>query len=231
MRSIAVGLVIVACAGADWKSRAFPDWPESTVYKLLTDSPWTRPKRVELTWHKREPDKITYKDIPGANHGVGNPQYGPLGGIGAPKPKLDQKADILIRFSNALPVRHATALFQFREAKGKGTINSFIPAPEDAYVVEIFGVPTEMGHGGTGLVDSIVQRSAYLHTRTGRTLKPERVTTQIRESGLSVRVHFSRREPIQLADDDVEFFADLQVFSVKERFRLASMVYQGNLEL
>ena len=226
-------LLVLTASAADWKSTSFPDWSSDTVLRLLTSSPWAKGSSVNIEWSKRELRPITYKDIPGADHNtVKDPGLGPLGGIGAPKPKLPQKADLLIRFPNALPMRHAKALYRQRDEKlGPEKINSLIDAPAPDYVVEIFGVPSEVAHQGAGSIESLVSRSAYLRTRAGRTYHPSRVEVSIQPTTLKILVHFPSEEPLRVSDDEVEFFADIQLLKCKEQFRLKPMMYLGRLEL
>ena len=96
--------------GTDWKDSPFPNWSEDSVLRLLTDSPWAKPKSIHFTWTKREDQPISYKDIPGADPNPTIKGGSPVGGIGAPKSKLPDKADIIIRWVSALPERHAKAL-------------------------------------------------------------------------------------------------------------------------
>jgi hypothetical protein len=225
--------LVMTAAAADWTSTKFPDWSPETVLRLLTGSPWSKGSGSNIDWYKRELRPLTYKDIPGADHGtVKDPGLGPLGGIGAPKPKLPTKADLLIRFPNALPLRHAKALYRLREEKLPAEkLNSLIDAPAPDYVVEIFGVPSEVAHQGAGTVEALVSRSAYLRTGSGRTYRPSKVEVTIQPTTLKILVHFPSEEPIRVSDDDLEFFADIQLLKCKEHFKLKPMMYQGRLEL
>lgn len=202
--------------------------------KLLTGSPWSKGSSVNIEWTKRELRPLTYRDIAGADHNAAKDQsLGPLGGIGAPKPKLPMKADLLIRFPNALPMRHAKALYRLHDEKlPADRINSLIDAPvSNFYVVEIFGAPSEIAHQGAGSVESLVARSAYLRTRFGRTYHPSHVEVTIQPTTLKILVFFPSEEPLKVADEEVEFFADAQLFQCKEKFKLKPMMYNGRLEL
>lgn len=224
-----------ALLGADWKSTPFPEWTPDTVLRLLTDSPWAKGTGADIEWYKREQRQLTYKDIPGADHAtVKDNSLGPLGGIGAPKPKLPMKADLLIRFPNALPMRHAKALYRLRDEKlGMDKLNGLIETPASSayYVVEIFGVPSEVAHQGAGTVESLVSRSAYLRTRYGRKYVPAKVEVTIQPTTLKILVYFSNEEPVKVNDDELEFFADMQLLKCRQRFKLSAMTYMGRLEL
>ena len=226
-------LLVLTASAADWNSVRFPDWSPETVLRLLTNSPWSKGSSANIDWYKRELRPLTYKDIPGADHNVAKDSgLGPLGGIGAPKPTLPTKADLLIRFPNALIMRHAKALYRQRDEKlPPDKLNSLIDAPSPDYVVEIYGVPSEVAHQGTGTIESLVSRSAYLRTIAGRTYRPSRVEVTIQATTLKILVHFPNEEPLRVSDEAVEFFADIQLLKCKEQFRLKPMQYLGRLEL
>lgn len=227
-------LVAAALSASEWSAKPFPEWPAESVFRMLTASPWSKGSSANIEWTKREVKPITYKDIPGADHGVlKDSGLGPLGGIGAPKPKLPTKADLLIRFPNALPMRHAKAMYRLRDEKlPVGRLNSLIDAPViNHYVVEIFGVPSEVAHQGAGSIEFLVSRSAYLKTKFGRKYQPAKVEVTIQPTTLKILVFFPNEEPLRVSDEEVEFFADLQLLKCKERFRLHQMTYMGRLEL
>lgn len=226
--------VLAGSAGAaDWKADRFPDWPQETVHRVLTDSPWTRPKTVKLEWRSREDRPFDYREIPGAENNRRSTGGSPVGGIGVKRQTgLLDRADILIRWVGALPVRQATALYKQRNEKlAPEKLNELIAPPETDYVLELFGVPAELAHRGAGMIEALVKDSAYLRLRSGRTLKPSRVAATVHALTMTVRIHFPRTAPIDVKDQEVECFADLQVFSIKEKFKLAPMVYLGHIEL
>lgn len=229
-------LALAAGLGADWKDQPFPNWNDDAVMRILTDSPWAKPRSVRIEWRKREDRPITYKDVPGADHGNAIPNSGgsPVGGIGAgvPKSHLPERADLIVRWASALPIRHAKALYRQRDEKlSADRMNELIGVPAPDYVVEIFGVPAVVAHKGTGSVEAVIRDSARLETKTGRRLRPSRVEATVHGLELIILVHFSRSSPIQAIDRELEFYADLQVFDVKERFKLSAMMYQNHLEM
>ena len=227
-----LGVALVPATAADWNSRKFPDWNERTVERLLTDSPWTRPTTIHLDWISRDDRLTDYKQIPGASHQWPDPGGSPVGGIGGKASSLPDRADILVRWASALPVRQATALYKQRDDKLQSvSVNQLVPPTPSDYVVELFGVPAEIAHRGTASVQAIARGSARLKLQTGRGLEPNRVEANVHAGSKDILFHFSRNEPILVTDRELEFSVDMQIFSVKEKFRLAPMRYQGNLEL
>ena len=223
---------LISVSGTEWDQKAFPDWSDRTVLRLLTGSGWSKPKTVQFTWRKKEEQPFNYKNIPGADHN-GPPNIGsPVGGIGARKSHLPDKANILLRWSNALPVRQAKAVYQVRDDKlPQSKLNELIGIPEPNYVLELFGLPAEVAYQGTESIEALLMQSAKLQTKSGRIIKPARAS--VTTSGLQLRifVYFPKSAEIRLSDKELEFTADLQLFRLKEVFNLSEMVYQGTLEL
>jgi hypothetical protein len=228
-------IAIFSFAGlaADWRKQPFTEWAPAGVLRILTDSPWTRPKTVALQWRERERRPITYKDIPGADHGKANASLGPLGGIHPPKTKnkLEDRADILLRWVSALPVRHAVAMYKHREQGEKGSLNSLIPPPEKDYVLEVYGLPLELAHAGLETIQNIATSGASLRLRNGRSIKASHSQASVQSDSLAIRIHFPSETPIALDDQELEVAVELQVTSIRERFRLAPMTYMGRLEI
>ncbi|MEO8661772.1 MAG: hypothetical protein ABI693_25120 [Bryobacteraceae bacterium] len=232
MRFCCALLFVSLAVGANWKDSAFPGWTDDTVQRVLTDSPWTRPHTVRLTWTK-EDRPFSYRDVPGADPTRSNAALGPLGGISPGKvEKLPERADILVRWAGSLPVRHATALYKQRSDKlDPSTLNSLIPPPESDYVLELFGVPAQLAHSGTGIIETIAKDSAVLRTRSGRALRANRVEVNLQGLTMTIRIHFPRTNPITMADQEIDCEADLKVFYIREKFKLSAMQYLGHLEL
>jgi len=223
---------------ADWKEGSFPQWPEGKVLKLLTDSPWAKPRTVRLQWHKQEERPFTYKDVPGADPSQQRPGGGgtvggsPVGGIGITKPKLPDQADLIVRWASALAVRQATALFRQREENlDPGRLPVLVGQTPVDYIVEIFGTPAMLAHRGVDSVEAVVRSGAVLRSKSGRTWKPTRVKVTTNGETLGILIHFSRTQPITAADKELEFTCDLQILQVQERFRVGPMTYGGQLDL
>jgi hypothetical protein len=234
-------LAALAAAGlaypADRKGKAFPEWSDETVLRLLVDSPWARRKTVPLAWYGPTQRPFTYKDVPGSEAGkIAAPPApggaGPLGGIGAPKQHLPDKADLIVRWASALPVRQARALYKLRDEKlDRGRLAELVGPKPDAYILEIFGLPAIMAHAGAEAVEAKFGQTARLRFSGGAMLKPLGAKATVDAVNLSVMIHFSKARPVTAADKEVEFFADVDIVQIRERFRLSAMSYGGTLAL
>lgn len=215
---------------ADWKTQSFPNWDEEAVLRLVTDSPWAKQRTVRMEWRNRIEIPFSYKDVPGADHSNQPLPGSPVGGIGGgvQRSHLPEKADLIIRWASALPVRQAKALYRHREEKKD--LQELIGAGDSDYVVEIYGVPALVAHQGTGTVESVVKQSAWLQTKS-RKMRPSRVEATVHGGDLTVMVHFAKSPAIEVGDQTVDFSADFQIFAVREKFKLSAMMYGNRLEL
>lgn len=217
---------MIAAALALGAQTVLPDWNERQVLKTVTDSPWARRLTVPLTWKKQERRALLPREIPGADpvHERTGGGLGPLGGIGAPpKDHLPHKADIIVRWASALPVRQAKAIY---------TKNPSLAGQFGAdYTVEIFGLPAEMAHLGPESVEAVAQTGLVLRTKSGKTLRPRGAEARVTGTALTIFVHFPKKEPLQISDEFIQLDVDLQIFRFTERFLLKKMEYGGGLEI
>ncbi len=219
-------LLFLAAAAALAAQPPLPKWSEKQVIRTVTNSPWAHRLTVPLTWRKDQPRVATHRDIPGADPvrertGSG---LGPLGGIGAPpKDTLPHKADLIVRWASALPVRQAKAVY----TKKPESVDEF----GAYYTLEIFGLPAEIAHLGPENVQAIAMGGAVLRTKSGRTLKPAAADVRIGGTSATVFIHFPRREPLAVRDEFIQIDVDLQILRFAERFLLKKLEYQGQLEL
>jgi hypothetical protein len=225
------------CWGGGWRSKRFPDWSDAVVRKALTDSPWTHRRSVGLTWHEREEKPLTPQDVPGNDPKATTPMSrsggSPVGGIGVARKRnsLPLTADLLVRWSSALPIRHARALYRLRDEHLPETrLNGLIEQPGEDYIVEIFGLPSEMAHLGAGMLEEVARQGVKLKSG-GREHLSNRARVVLNGDTLAVFVHFPRSEELRAEDREVTVYVNLQVVKFDESFKLGEMNYLDRLEL
>jgi hypothetical protein len=218
---------------ADWDRRPYERWDRETALRLLTDSPWAQPKTVALTWYERVQRPLRPQDIPGNDQrpGAGG-ALGPLGSIGVPREKLPGRADVIIRWSSALPLRQATAVYRrIEEKKDESELAALVPKDDSDYVLEIFNVPVEVAHAGKEMVEVLAVRNTRLTLKDKRVLKPVGAKAIITGTTLALRIHFARDAALKAADGEMEATGDLQIFRFQARFNLKSMRFGEGLAL
>lgn len=230
---LAIASLVAVASDNDWKTKPFPNWNQPSVLRLVTDSPWAHPRRVKLVWTKQQDRPFRVEEVPGTRGpGAQNTGMSPIGGIGVPRRTLPDSADILVRWASSLPVRHAKALYKQRDqGVDPAKVSSLIEAPPTDYALEFFGIPAEIAHQGPGMIENLAMQSATLRTPAGRVIKATKAEAKVTGLSLTLVVHFPNNEPLTVADEEVECYVDLQIFEVRERFRLAPMMYLKHLEL
>lgn len=243
---LAAATTTAAAVAGEFKAGAFPNWDDSTVLKLLIDSPWAHARTVKLAWYglRGEAEAVTYKDVPGTRPGLptsstvqgGSPVGGIGGGATKMRNKLPDRADLIFRWTSALPVRQAKALYRAREQKRDlarvGEMVEAMPVP--GHVLEIYGIPLVAAHAGTEAVSARLRQSTVLRSKNNRVrLTSDRVDTAVMGELLSISIHFPPPPaPFRVEDRELTCTGSAgELFSFEERFRLSDMLYQGTLQL
>lgn len=218
---------------AFWDRKKFSEWSDEEVRRLLTDSPWAQVLTVPLKLEKSEPGgPATWKDIPGAGPTLPDARPGgmggsPVGGIGAPRPKLPRQAQIVVRWSSALPVRQALVRHKYGAEVDSVPARRLLEREEPFYVIEVLGIPSLVAHRGPELVQSELYRTAYLRTKTGRLLRADSVYVAVQGLFLGITIRFPRQEALTDKDGWVDIGARTEAFEFVRRFELRRMVYAG----
>jgi hypothetical protein len=235
-RSLLVSAAAAAAARAGfWERKKPAEWTGEEVRRLLTDSPWAKVMTVPLKLEKPgERGPATWKDIPGAGPTLPDSSPGgmigsPVGGIGAPKPKLPQQAQIVVRWMSAAPVRQALARLKYPGDPGQA--QRFAEREETFYVIEVLGVPSLVAYRGPELIQTELHRTSYLSTKTGRLLRPDSTYVAVQGLFLGITIRFPRHEPLSVKDGWVECGGRTEQFEFRQRFELRRMISGGRLEL
>ncbi len=230
-----LGLVVLTASvwGAGfWDKKHFSRWTHNEVTRILMNSPWA--KQVSIA--TRSPMGTlgggpagprggggssggAYGGVGGAGGaGGGPPGGGPpgggragggrarVGGIGAmPTPP---PINLLVRFEEALPVKHAKIKYNMGESTElTPQMQQYLDYENPHYVVAVEGLPAplaRLGQNAEGL-----RGTARLRRKNKDDVLPEKV--QVRGSQPVVLLYyFPRSASIELADKDVEFYMKLE---------------------
>lgn len=230
-RSLLASLATAIRAGAaaeDWTR-----WSDKKVLEILTDSPWARRRKVRLDWYRRDPEPPRAEEMPGAT-GPNMRRPGgsnPIGGIGVPRTSLPLEADLIIRWSSALPVRQARALYIQRSQAGQGrALAELLEEQPEHAIVEIHGLPALIAHKGAGSVELAAMQGVRLRLPRGRVAAPVKTRADITGLTLDLYAHFERAV-MDPPGGEIEVAVDLQIARFRERFRMSEMVYGGRFEI
>jgi hypothetical protein len=228
-------LAAVRLAASDfWDQKNFTAWSDQEVRRILTDSPWSRAVTIfnaEFSLGKRVgglSGGVVGRGVGsrggfgGAGGGVGGDGAGNLGGgsfLDSP-----ERFNVVLRWTSALPVRQAIRRRQSLEA---GTPAEPVSGDDEPfYRVAIVGLlPTAVdSFGGLTLTTSLNRRRA----------EPiPAVSADFTHDGDLALIEFSfpRTDAITVTDQEVEFVTKLGQETVRKKFKLKDMIFQGRLAL
>lgn len=202
----------LALAADFWTDPEFMQWDEKDARKLLSNSPWA------------------------AQYAISAPIGAGGGSMGRGKIPLQT---FTVMWRSATPIKRA--LVRLMSADGlTPQVQEFLDHQEPAYIV---GVSAAKQFFGPVTTDAELLKSyAALEIKGQPARKPEAVTLQDGQAGISINYQFSREDPITLDDKDVEFVFEMpraaeeegtapKPLVIKRKFSLKNMVLDGKLDL
>lgn len=236
------GLTFASAALASrWEETQFPDWKPELIDRLVTNSPWSRPWRgnafLPAADHRLTStfNQIGGMQLPSPIPGIGWPRRSPgtSPGSGSPFPRGGSGStakvgvDLTIRWASALPVRRAFAL-QECGSQGLNSARALeLLADPKEYVIEVAGIPRV-------IVDDALKRdlqNARVSITGHRSLRPVEVQLPSIGASVTARLKFARFQDLGTDAGTIELSVPAAALHIEERFRTASMIYEGRLEL
>ncbi len=253
-KTLGLGLIGVAILSAAnfWETKDYTHWSAKEVRKILNDSPWA--KKVTLTFGgmggsggQRPPGG--FGGGAGGGPGGGGAGGGGFGGAGggggggaggasrggggynrAGGGRMPSGPELTIQWSSALPIKQALMRGRFgSEANTAAEAKQFLQRRETHYVVAVAGFSGRMA-GMTKNTDRFKETTS-LKRKKKDLIRPEIVEMHRQEESVTLFVSFPRTDPITLEDKNVEFEMKLGPMTVKRKFRLKDMLFDGKLEL
>jgi hypothetical protein len=162
-------LFAISLPAADfWQSKAFTEWTDKEVQKILASSPWVRQVTVSYggsseSSHGNDRHGSTFDDNPGW---MSVPSAGEKADVASGKQRGEQAGDedrvhgasqarLTIQWRSALPIRQALVRAKFGvEASTSPEARQFLEADDPTYVIAVLGMPRAMltgtGDASTG---------------------------------------------------------------------------------
>ena len=244
-----IGVAILSAAGF-WETKDYAQWSAKEVRKILNNSPWA--KKVSLSFGGMggpggQGSRGGYGGGAGGGRGggggggfpgggggggdnvrmsgTGEGGYGRAGGGQSP-PQLQ----LTIQWSSALPVKQALMRGRFgNEAHTAAEAKQFLQRRETHYLVLVSGFSGRMA----GMLQNTdrLKQTASLKRKNKEPIRPEVVEMQNQEESVTLYVAFPRTDQIVLEDKNVEFEMKLGPMTVRRKFKLKDMLFDGKLEL
>ena len=198
-------------ADPSWKTKPIRQWTAEDARQVLGDSPWVKHASIAILPQRSEAQMREGGKMGGGGKNAG---LGPLSDVG-------RDSTLEVRWESAGAVRAA-------ELKAGDT------GPDwdgDYYAIAVYDVP-----GITPLSQKTLQsdlKQTTLLKRDGKKdLKPARVEIALLGRNLARMVYLFPRSPeITLADERVQFVAQIGRLYIVQFFDLAAMQFEGKLDL
>jgi hypothetical protein len=219
----ALAIIFSVCLWAAdfWQSKPYTEWSDKDVSKMASNSPWAKEFSVEMTG-------MAAGGGGGGKSGGkrdGGQTGGPDAGGGAPSLTLT------IRWVSALPVKQALVRMNFKgDAANSDQVKKALDAVEPDYVVVVAGLNRAMVRGSADELKQAMIAATELVIKGKEPIKAKdfRIVGQGRVDAV---FSFPKTNPITEDDKEVEFSSKVGTISIKQRFRLKDMTFNGKLEL
>ena len=223
-------------AADPWKGKEYTEWSEKEIRKVLRRSPWA--KAVNLQMYSGSgmgpgggggrPEGYSAGRGRGGGAGPGSPGGGAGGGGFGQGPPQRRSLRVLVRWWSALPIRQAYTRQQVESDKMKREeAERRIRQNPAEYVVQLSEMPKTAMAGASS---ENVTAATYL--KIGKKQRVMLQSVEMTEGEVpDLYFVFPRSLPIELQHKDVEFVTKVGQATIKKKFKLKDMVYEGKLEL
>jgi hypothetical protein len=220
-----------------WNSKAYTEWSDKDLKKIMTDSPWA--KRTAVL--SAEGPSAPSIGGPTPSRGKGGPAAGgddssapaPLsekGGGGGGGAVQMPSAEVVVSWAMSVPIKQAIAKAKYgKEVATSPEAKAFLEREEQFYVIEVTPFPFR-GRSGDEF-RSALAKSAVLNIKGKDSIHAMDVQVTPRGGTLDMFFLFPRQRVITLEDVEVEFSAKASEVPIRQRFKLKDMVFSGKLAL
>jgi hypothetical protein len=238
-----LGLGLCLWAADVWQTKPYTDWSDKDIQKLETNSPWSKQVPVALeggggggsSKGGRKSSNASEIDgggngstpmagvNPGRNAGLQDVGGGGVGGGAA--------MTVTVSWRTALPIREAVAKEKFgAEAATSADAKKLIEEEQKFYAIMLTGLPGRVLHGGDKLKESLLKATS-LNVKGKDPVAPSDIQVGGNEQRALVMFMFPKTTPLSVDDKEVEFSTKIGPITVKQKFHLKEMLFNGKLDL
>ena len=243
--ALAVSVSLPAWADDPWKEKAYTEWTQEDVRKVLNDSPWARRVIVQAPWARDSRlGRITPQDrAPGAGSGQTLETSRP-GGAESPAPAIQSEAaqipeaTFVVRWVSARTLRRAMVRAQQLRGALSAEEGEKQLAPEAPFY-QVLVVGPDMTPFQKADEIQLKEKAQLRLKKSKQKLAPDRVEIHRSEDGKRVAAilfHFLKKTPAgepTIAPDEkgIEFLCRAGGVSLKVTFELAKMAGREGADL
>jgi hypothetical protein len=217
---------------ADFWQKPYTEWADKDLQKMITNSPWAHSASVSMGG----PGGGAGDTVPGGRGGGGGgrgggPQGGEGGGADAPVPGV-RETEVVARWQSAMPIRQAFVRLKYGAEAGKSDdAQKYLAKEQPTYELVLSGPMQPFLHGKPEDTAKDLSEVTFLSTKEKGAVKP--ISIEVGKPGrtMDILIAFPRSMPYTVDDKEVEFSTKLGTATVKIKFRLKDMVYNGKLEM
>jgi hypothetical protein len=246
-KSFMLALLCAVCAWAAdfWTTKPFTDWSDKEVQKIISDSPWAGKVTMSAGLSLSVPEAGGGGGRGGGGRGGGR-SSGPQGDAANSDPGVagggggggdfggagPSGVTVTLFWQTAAPVKQALIKRQYgAEAGTSPEAKAKLDRVEQVYVLTMLGVP------GFALASAQGDKKAALLDSTMLTVsgKPPLKAADVQVSGgrgaSTVSFLFPKTTTFTVEDKEVEFSSKFGTSTVKHKFKLKDMVFNGKVEM
>lgn len=225
---------ILLLAADPWKDKKASDWSSKDATRILTNSPWAKSATAEMDFSRMAGG--SGGAIGGPGSGVGNPPGGGMGGppggggMGGPGGGMEPPK-FTVRWESAVPVREAAA--KIEDVHG----TKITVLAKEFYVISVSG--TSMMPVGRRGQDGQTQRpqpdlsrmqeriveATLLRIKGQDPVAPIKI--EVLQGGMSTLFLFPRSREISADTKEVSFETSMGPMTIKTKFSVKEMMYEG----
>lgn len=233
MKKLLAALFVFALclSAADfWQSKPSTEWSEKDLQKMMTNSPWAKSFTVSIAGPGGASDPGAPQPISeGGGRGRGGGGGG-RGGAAAPAAVGGLAPTVFARWQSALPVRQAFVRLKFgAEAATSPDAKQILEREEPDYEIVLSGPLKSLLRGDLETLKKAITENSFLSVKGKDPVKPSAV--QMSQMSNDMIFRFPRSTPFTADDKEVEFSTRFGDTTLRYKFRLKDMVYNGKLEM
>jgi hypothetical protein len=227
-KTLAALFVFAFCllAADFWQSKPSTEWSDKDLQKMVTNSPWARSFTLPAAGGVGDsgaPPPLS--EGRGGRGGGGAPAGGPpaVGGL-APT--------IFARWQSALPVKQAFVRLKYgAQAATSPEAKQLLEREEPNYVVVVSGPLRSLLHGDAETLKKSIMNASSLSAKGKDAVKPSDVQIALNQVSNDMIFLFQRTAAFTVDDKEVEFSTQFGDVTLKYKFKLKDMVFNGKLEM
>jgi hypothetical protein len=207
-----------------WQSKPYAEWSDKELWKMVTDSPWAYSFSVSGPGGGPVDNSAGPQGAGGrGGRGGGAPGGGPPGGGGL---------TVFARWQSALPVKQAFVQLKYgAQAATSPEAKRTLEHVETSYVIVLSGPFRPLMTGDRETLKKTMMDMSSLSVKGKDAVKPADIHIELGQNSNDIIFFFPRSDLFTADDKEVEFSTKLGDATLKHKFKLKDMVFNGKLEM